>query len=50
MADNDFDGSPVYNPPAEFSASAHIKSLDEYRAIYERSVSDPEGFWAEQAE
>ena len=29
---------------------AHIKSLDEYRALYERSISDPEGFWAEQAE
>ena len=47
MADND---TPVYNPPAEFSANAHVKSLDEYRAIYDRSISDPEGFWAEQAE
>ncbi|MDX2135635.1 MAG: acetate--CoA ligase [Saprospiraceae bacterium] len=26
-----------------------IKTLDEYRAAYDRSVSDPEGFWAEQA-
>src|SRR5688572_1216763 len=24
--------------------------MDEYRALYARSVSDPEGFWAEQAE
>ena len=40
----------VYNPPAEFSANAYVKSLDEYRAIYDRSASDPEGFWAEQAE
>ena len=47
MADN---ATPVYNPPAEFSAHAHVKSLDEYRAIYDRSISDPEGFWAEQAE
>src|SRR5688572_12522510 len=23
--------------------------MDDYRALYERSVSDPEGFWAEQA-
>ena len=49
-----FDPQPtedrVYNPPAEFSANAHVKSLDEYRTIYDRSVSDPEGFWAEQAE
>ena len=50
MADNDFDEAPVYNPPAGFSANAHVKSLDEYRATYDRSVSDPEGFWAEQAE
>ena len=41
---------PVYDPPAEFSAKATVKSLDEYRALYDRSVSDPEAFWAEQAE
>ena len=34
----------------DFSVNAHVKSLDEYRAIYDRSVSDPESFWAEQAE
>ncbi|KAA3633396.1 MAG: acetate--CoA ligase [Bacteroidetes bacterium] len=27
-----------------------IKSLDEYKSVYQRSVDDPEGFWAEQAE
>ena len=27
-----------------------IKSLDEYKAAYQRSVDDPEAFWAEQAE
>ena len=47
MADNE---TPVYNPPAEFSANAHVKSIDEYRAMYDRSISNPEGFWAEQAE
>ncbi|NRA50375.1 MAG: acetyl-coenzyme A synthetase, partial [Phaeodactylibacter sp.] len=26
-----------------------IKSFDEYKAEYKRSVEDPEGFWAEQA-
>ncbi len=26
-----------------------IKSFEEYKAAYERSVQDPEGFWAEQA-
>lgn len=27
-----------------------IKSLEEYRSTYERSVNDPEGFWSEIAE
>ncbi len=27
-----------------------IKSFDEYKAAYQRSVEDPEGFWAEQAD
>jgi acetyl-CoA synthetase len=40
----------VFDPPAAFQERAHIKSLAEYRRLYERSVSDPEGFWAEQAE
>ena len=44
------DDTPVYDPPAAFSANAHVKTLDEYRATYDRSVSDPESFWAEQAE
>jgi acetyl-CoA synthetase len=44
-----FDEAPVYAPPAEFAARAHVKSLDEYRKLYNRSISDPEGFWAEQA-
>src|SRR4026208_69210 len=41
--------SRVFPPAPEFQKKAHIKSLEEYRALYERSVEDPEGFWAEQA-
>ncbi|MBP6828814.1 MAG: acetate--CoA ligase [Saprospiraceae bacterium] len=26
-----------------------IKTLEQYREVYDRSVADPEGFWAEQA-
>jgi acetyl-CoA synthetase len=40
----------VFEPPPGFRAQAHFKSLDEYRALYKRSVEDPEGFWAEQAQ
>ncbi|MGP8260105.1 MAG: acetate--CoA ligase [Acidobacteriaceae bacterium] len=39
----------VFPPPAEFSAKAHIRSLEEYEAMYRRSVEDPEAFWAEAA-
>ncbi len=41
---------PVYPPSTEFSAGAHVKSMEEYQALYDRSVADPEAFWAEQAE
>ncbi len=44
-----FDEAPVYAPSAEFAARAHVKSLDEYRKLYDRSISDPDGFWGEQA-
>ena len=40
----------VFSPPSELAAKAHIKSLDQYRQMYERSIADPEGFWAEVAE
>ena len=40
----------VFNPPEELSKKAYIKSLDEYKELYQRSIDDPEGFWAEMAE
>jgi acetyl-CoA synthetase len=39
----------VIPPSAEFSANAHIKSMDEYRAMHARSVDDADAFWAEKA-
>ncbi len=39
----------VFPPPAEFAAQAHVKSLEEYEALYRRSIQDPESFWAEIA-
>jgi len=40
----------VFPPSKEFSSKAHIKSLAEYKKIYERSIKDPDGFWGEQAQ
>ena len=39
----------LYSPSESFSADAHIKSLDEYNSEYDRSISDPDAFWAEKA-
>ena len=36
----------VFPPPPEFSAKAHIKSLEEYESLYKQSIEDPESFWA----
>jgi len=40
----------IFNPPPEFSEKAWISSQEQYRQMYERSITDPEGFWAEQAD
>ncbi len=40
----------VFKPPKELSEQAYIKSMAEYKEIYQRSVDDPEGFWGEKAE
>jgi len=39
----------VYPVPADFAAQANITE-QQYQEMYQRSVDDPEGFWAEQAE
>jgi acetyl-CoA synthetase len=42
--------SRVFPPPPEFSAHAHIKSMDEYRALAKEAEDDLEGFWGKHAE
>jgi acetyl-CoA synthetase len=41
--------SKLYDVPADVAAKAYINN-DKYKEMYQRSISDPEGFWAEQAE
>lgn len=43
------EGRIIY-PPEELSRNAHIKSMDEYRKIYDRSINDVDGFWGEMGE
>jgi acetyl-CoA synthetase len=40
----------TFVPPTEGQDQAHIKSMEEYKAAYQRSIEDPEGFWADRAE
>src|SRR6516162_9440974 len=35
-----------FESPSGFAQAAHVKSLQEYEAIYRESVEDPESFWA----
>ena len=39
----------LFQPSAEFSQKAHIKSLEEYQALYDKAKADPQAFWAELA-
>ncbi len=39
----------VFAPPKEFRKKAYIKSMDEYKKIYNKSIKNPEMFWAECA-
>jgi len=39
----------IYDVPGDFAAQANITEAD-YNTMYQRSIEDPEGFWAEQAE
>jgi acetyl-CoA synthetase len=41
--------SKLYDVPADVAANAYINE-DKYNEMYQRSIADPEGFWAEQAE
>ncbi|MFL5365574.1 MAG: acetate--CoA ligase, partial [Myxococcales bacterium] len=43
-------GERVIPPAPQFAEKARIGALDKYRALYDRSISDPDGFWAEQAQ
>jgi acetyl-CoA synthetase len=42
--------SRIFPPPAAFSSQAVIGSMEQYRQLVQEAESDPEGFWARQAE
>ncbi len=39
----------VFPPPAEFSSRAHIRSMEEYRRLWDEAARDPEAYWGARA-
>jgi acetyl-CoA synthetase len=39
----------VFAPGKDFAKNAHIKSMSQYRKMYEQSIRTPDKFWAKQA-
>ncbi len=39
----------VFAPSKEFANAAHVKSVEEYEKLYQRSIDDPESWWSEEA-
>jgi len=39
----------LFAPPKEFSKSARIKSLSQYKKIYRESIKSPSKFWSSEA-
>jgi acetyl-CoA synthetase len=42
------DEKRLFEPPQKGRDTAWVKSMDEYRAHYKRSMEDPEGYWADR--
>lgn len=40
----------VFKPKESFSKKAHIKSMNQYKKLYNESIKNPEKFWAKIAE
>jgi acetyl-CoA synthetase len=38
-----------FPPSAEMQKKAYVKSFDQYKTMWEKSLKDPKGFWLEQA-
>ena len=50
MAGPEEEKVPMIYPPEEISKGAYIKSFDEYKDMWDRSMNDVDNFWGEQAE
>lgn len=40
----------IFNPPAEFTQQAHIRSMEQYQSMWRESIDKPDQFWARAAD
>ena len=50
MSESDKEKQKKYYPHPELAKNARIKSMEEYKKLWEESVKDPRKFWAKEAE
>jgi acetyl-CoA synthetase len=44
------DEKRIFEPKKEFVERAHVKSMEEYKKMYEESIRDPPAFWEKRAD
>ncbi|MCF2140450.1 MAG: acetate--CoA ligase [Candidatus Lokiarchaeota archaeon] len=49
MSESDKEKQKIYYPLPELAENARIKSMDQYREMWKKSVENPREFWAEEA-
>lgn len=50
IADEQTSESPVFYPNEEFRENSHIQSMETYKKMYHKSITQPEEFWREMSE
>ena len=43
------ESNDLVQPTAFASENAYLKNMEEYQAMYQKSIEDPDGFWSEIA-
>ena len=44
------ESNDLVQPPASASENAYLKNMEEYQAMYQKSIEDPDVFWSEVAD
>jgi len=44
------ESNDLVQPPASASENAYLKNMEEYQAMYQKSIEDPDGFWSAVAD